>query len=170
MEATALDPPTTRARRRRGRRRGRREPATPPASPTPRGPARWSEREAIYRLVYHLEARLDALEKENGAGTTLDGRPPRDRRQLGRHVDVLRTVQTRLNMVMVLMISVGLFALAGPGGLYDIMRGDRRRAGGLDPDGHRHPGGRCRFPLLYPLGRRIFLSVRPDLPQKEPHG
>ena len=50
------------------------------------------------------------------------------RRQLGRHVDVLRTVQTRLNLVMVMMISVGLFALAGPGGLYDMAPRSRAAA------------------------------------------
>lgn len=125
----------------------------------------WSEREAIYRLVYHLEARLDGLEKENTRWhRASEADRQAIRRQLGRHVDVLRTVQTRLNFVMVLMISVALFALAGPGGLYDIAGALEGR--GLDADGIATLAGLV-IPILYPLGRRIFLSVRPDLPRTE---
>jgi hypothetical protein len=126
----------------------------------------WTEREAIYRLVYHLEARLDTLERENSRWhQASETDRAAIRRQLGRHVDVLRTVQTRLNMVMVMMISVSLFALAGPDGLRaiaDTVTGH----GALRFDGIVTLTGAI-IPILYPIGRKIFLSVRPETTQQQ---
>lgn len=121
-----------------------------------------SGHEAIYRLLYHLEARLVELERvvdDHRTSSTQDRAAMH--RQLERHVAVLRACQTRLNLVVVLMISVGLFALAGPDGLRQIAAVIHGGDDGLGADGLATIAG-VVIPILYPLGRRFFLSVRPE--------
>lgn len=129
----------------------------------------WNEREAIYRLVYHLEARIDGLEAEVLRDRT---EATADRgalhRQMARHVRVVGVIQVRLNLIVVMMISVGLFAVAGPDGLRSIA-GAVGGHGALDIDGIVTLMG-ALIPILYPLGRRIFLSVRPETTRKGDKG
>jgi hypothetical protein len=64
-------------------------------------------------------------------------------------------IQNRVNVITALLLSVGLFALAGPEGLRRI--GDAvTRGGTLGVDGIVTLVG-AAIPLLYPLGRLIFL-------------
>lgn len=116
----------------------------------------------IYRAIGAMETRLADLENEFEAHRVVSAQ---DRHaihgQLGRHVAVLRLVQTRLNLVLVLMISVALFALAGPAGLAQIGSVIAGHASAIGVDGIATLAG-LAIPFLYPLGRRIFLSVRPE--------
>lgn len=143
-------------------------PAKPPPLSSSADPDLGVDRDhgPIYRAIYHIEARIDALEEtvdEHRTASNADRRAMHG--QLERHVAVLRIVQTRLNLIVVLMISLALFALAGPKGLIEIGNTIAGRANGIGAEAVATLAG-VAIPLLYPLGRRLFLSVRPETPQQ----
>lgn len=118
-------------------------------------------------MIYQLKAQLDALAQAFGSFSSASAADRRDMRRLleGHTRDEaprLRAIQTRLNVTLALVLAVGLFALAGPEGLRQI--GDAvSRGGELGFDGLVTLAG-AAIPLLYPIGRLIFLRLDNDRP------
>lgn len=116
-------------------------------------------------MIYQLKAQLDALAQAFGSFSNASAADRRDmRRLLERHTrdeaPRLSAIQTRLNITLALVLAVGLFALAGPEGLRQI--GDAvSRGGELGFDGLVTLAG-AAIPLLYPIGRLIFLHLDND--------
>lgn len=113
-------------------------------------------------LVYQLKAEFEQHRRNSQAFREASTGDRADMRRLleGHCRDEqprLRAIQTRLNVALALVLSVGLFALAGPEGLRQL--GDVvSRGGALGFDGMVTLAG-AAIPLLYPLGRLIFLRI-----------
>jgi hypothetical protein len=122
-------------------------------------------------LLFRMQVQLEQLGQAFGAFCTSSADDRRDmRRLLETHTrdeaPRLRAIQTRLNVTLALVLAVGLFALAGPEGLRQI--GDAvSRDGSLGLDGIVTLGG-AAIPLLYPLGRLIFLRIDGGKPVAAP--
>jgi hypothetical protein len=119
----------------------------------------------VLALVYRLQAQLEQHRIDFGEWRQVSTADRADlRRLLEAHTrdekPRLGAIQTRINVVSALMISVALFALAGPDGLRRI--GDVvTRGGTLGVDGVVTLAG-AAIPLLYPLGRLLFLRLNGD--------
>jgi hypothetical protein len=125
----------------------------------------------VIALVYQLQAQF---QQHRAEAQEFRQASIRDRGEMRRMLEQhcrdeqprLSAIQTRLNTALALVLAVGLFALAGPEGLRQV--GDAvSRGGELGVDGLVTLAG-AAIPLLYPVGRLIFLRLDNGRPSARP--
>jgi hypothetical protein len=130
----------------------------------------------VIALVYQLQAQFQQHRLDSQEFRQASTRDRADmRRLLEQHTrderPRLHAIQTRLNVALALTLAVGLFALAGPEGLRQI--GDAVSRGGTLGFDRMVTLAGVAIPLLYPLGRLIFLRLDggpPTITKENHHG